>query len=109
MTDKTNLPVPFNASQQPSQRRQTRGLLFTLIIVLASGLTGVFVSQAMSEDLGWGPGFGPGGWHGGWRDGAPEPAQIEERVDRGIRHLAIEIDATTEQQDKLRAIVKAAV
>jgi periplasmic protein CpxP/Spy len=109
MTDKTNLPVPFNASQQPPQRRQTRGLLFTVIIVLASGLTGVFVSQAMSEDLGWGPGFGPGGWHGGWMDGPPDPAQIEERVDRGIRHLAIEIDATTEQQDKLRAIVKAAV
>jgi hypothetical protein len=28
-----------------------RGLLFTLIIVLASGLMGAFISQAMSEDL----------------------------------------------------------
>jgi periplasmic protein CpxP/Spy len=109
MTSQTNLPVPFNQPQQTSQRR-TRGLLYTLIIVLASGLTGVFVSQAMSEEFGWGPGFGHAGWgHGGWMDGPPDPAQIEGRVDRGIRHLAIEIDATPEQQDKLRTIVKAAI
>jgi Spy/CpxP family protein refolding chaperone len=37
------------------------------------------------------------------------PAQIEDRVDRGIRHAAIELDATPEQQEKLRAIAKAAV
>jgi Spy/CpxP family protein refolding chaperone len=41
--------------------------------------------------------------------GPMSPAQIEERVDRGIRHAAIELDATLEQQDKLRAIAKAAV
>ena len=48
MTDQTNAPVPFNGQQQTPQRRGTRGLLFTLIIVLASGLTGVFVSQGNS-------------------------------------------------------------
>ena len=37
------------------------------------------------------------------------PAQIEDRVDRGIRHAAVELDATPEQQEKLRAIAKAAV
>ena len=37
------------------------------------------------------------------------PAQIEDRVDRGIRHAAIELDATPEQQEKLRAIAKSAV
>jgi hypothetical protein len=44
MTDQTNLPVPLKVPEQTPQRRQTRGLLLTLIIVLAAGLTGVFVS-----------------------------------------------------------------
>jgi Spy/CpxP family protein refolding chaperone len=35
--------------------------------------------------------------------------QVEDRVDRGIRHAAIELDATAEQQEKLRAIARAAV
>ena len=41
--------------------------------------------------------------------GPLDPAQIEDRADRMVRHLAIEVDATTEQQEKLRAIVKGAV
>jgi periplasmic protein CpxP/Spy len=34
---------------------------------------------------------------------------VEAHADRMIRHLSIEIDATAEQQDKLRAIVRDAV
>jgi Spy/CpxP family protein refolding chaperone len=41
--------------------------------------------------------------------GPLSPADIEDRVDRGIRHAAIEIDATPEQQEKLRTIAKGAV
>jgi Spy/CpxP family protein refolding chaperone len=41
--------------------------------------------------------------------GPLSPAQIEDRIDRGIRHAAIELDATAEQQEKLRTIAKAAV
>ena len=37
------------------------------------------------------------------------PPQAEDRADRVMRHVAIELDATPEQQDKLRAIAKAAV
>jgi Spy/CpxP family protein refolding chaperone len=37
------------------------------------------------------------------------PEQVESRVDRGIRHAAIELDATPEQLEKLRAIAKGAV
>ena len=80
MSDQTNLPVPFDGPPQSPERR-TRGLLFTLIIVLAAGLTGAFVSQAMSEEAGWGPGFWRGGWHhGGWMDG-PRVAAGEGGVD----------------------------
>jgi Spy/CpxP family protein refolding chaperone len=60
---------------------------------------------------GFGPGFGPGlvaDWHGGLFDGMIE-AVVEARADRVVRHLSIEIDATAEQQDKLRAIVRDAV
>ncbi|WP_129608152.1 Spy/CpxP family protein refolding chaperone, partial [Rhodoplanes serenus] len=38
-----------------------------------------------------------------------DPAQAEQRADRMVRHLAVELDASTEQQEKLRTIVRAAV
>jgi Spy/CpxP family protein refolding chaperone len=41
--------------------------------------------------------------------GPLDPAFIEDRADRMVRHLAIEIDASFEQQDKLRALAKAAI
>ncbi len=102
MTDPTT-------SSDPRPRRRRR-LLFTLLVVLAAGLTGAVASQAVSQ----GYGFGSGPWHGGWRHGGfmggqIDPARIEDHADRMVRHLAIEIDATTEQQTKLRAVVNAAV
>ena len=36
-------------------------------------------------------------------------AFIEDRADRAVRHLGIEIDATAEQQEKLRGIVNSAI
>jgi Spy/CpxP family protein refolding chaperone len=51
---------------------------------------------------------GPAGWRGGLFDTMIE-AVVEAHADRAVRHLSIEIDATTEQQDKLRAIVHDAV
>ena len=38
-----------------------------------------------------------------------DPAQIENCADRGIRHFAIEVDATPDQQEMLRTIGKALV
>ena len=40
--------------------------------------------------------------------GAMDPAQMDERVERFIKHLAVEVDATAEQQQKLTAIAKGA-
>jgi protein CpxP len=51
--------------------------------------------------------FGPG-----WASALPSSVIetfIDFRADRIIRHLAVEIDATAEQQDKLQAIVHATV
>ena len=47
-------------------------------------------------------------WQGSLLDGAIG-AVVEGRADRMVRHLSIEIDATADQQDKLRAIVRDAI
>jgi Spy/CpxP family protein refolding chaperone len=65
-------------------------------------------AAAAPFESGFGPGFGPGlaaDWHGGLFDGMIE-AVVQAHLDRAVRHLSIEIDATAEQQDKLRAIVR---
>jgi len=106
MTDAPNSPLPAN----PPRRRT--GLVVALVV--AAGLTGAAVTSAFSNGFGFGPGFGhgpgfgPGAWHGRFM-GPFDPAKAEERADRMVRHLAIEIDASTEQQDKLRAAVKSAI
>ena len=103
MTDtQPNLPAP-------PPRRRGRTVFFATLIALAAGLAGAFASTAFSQG-GFGPHrFGPPGWGGHGFIGQLDPAQIEERADRMVRHVAIEIDATTEQQEKLRATVKAAL
>jgi len=47
--------------------------------------------------------FGQGGRHG-----PMDPARLEERVDRMLKHLYVEIDATEEQKRRLEPIVKQA-
>ena len=106
MTDTSPQTNPALPAPQP--RRRGRTVFFVALIALAAGLAGAFVSTAFSQ--GFGPrGFGPPGWHGRGFGGNLDPAQIEERADRMVRHLAIEIDATADQQEKLRATVKAAL
>jgi Spy/CpxP family protein refolding chaperone len=110
MTDQATPPnPPAGDNQRPAQQpRRRRGLIFGLIVAVGVVATAVIATNAMS-------GYGPWrcGWHGGWHHGLMggqfDPAWIEDRADRGVRHLAIEIDATPEQQTKLRAIVKSAV
>jgi Spy/CpxP family protein refolding chaperone len=78
-----------------------------LAALLATGLTGVALTSAFSQGMGFGPGHWHPGFHGGFRPF--DPARAEERADRMVRHVAIELDATDEQQQKLRAVVKDAV
>jgi Spy/CpxP family protein refolding chaperone len=70
-------------------------------------LVGVSDATAVSFDGRFGP-FSGLDWQSGVMNGVIE-AVIDAHADRMIRHLAVEIDATTEQQDKLRTIVHAAV
>lgn len=49
--------------------------------------------------------------HGGGRRGARgpiSPAEMEERIERFIKHVAVEVDATPEQTEKLTTIAKSA-
>lgn len=86
------------STPQPAAGR--RRWLPIIAVALAAAFTGAAATSAVGQY---------GGWHGGFMHGPMTPAQIEDRVDRGIRHAAIEIDATPEQQEKLRAIAKGAV
>jgi Spy/CpxP family protein refolding chaperone len=74
-------------------------------VAFVAAFTGAAATTAVGQ---WRPGWGHG-WGPGFMHGPMSPAQIEDRVDRGIRHAAIELDATPEQQEKLRAIARAAV
>ena len=86
----------------PARRRRGRAALLALLVALGVGTTAFFAGQALSQP-GFGP-FGHGGWHGrGFMMGQMDPAQIEDRADRMVRHLAIEVDATAEQQERLPA------
>jgi Spy/CpxP family protein refolding chaperone len=95
-------------SERPVRRRG-RAAAGVLIVALAGGLVGAFVSQAFSQ------GFGPP-WHMTVRGPMMSPfggplttEQMVDRADRMVRHVAIEIDASADQQAKLEAIVKSAV
>ena len=113
MSDVSNSPAPVagpDDGQKPQRRRCRGGKAWIVVLVIAAGLTGAAATKAFSR----GPGFGPG-WHGGMMGGPGmmgesfDPARAEDRADRMVRHMAIELEATDAQQDKLRAVVKATV
>ena len=53
---------------------------------------------------------GPGGrHHGGFMAGPLDPAKVDERLERMLKHLYVEIDASEEQKGKLAPIIKATV
>jgi periplasmic protein CpxP/Spy len=105
VSDLSNQAAPTGGQNAPAPRRRGRGWLFITTIALAAAFTGALTTRAVTHG-----GFGPGYWHGrGFMGGPLSPADIESRADRAVRHAAIELDATPEQQEKLRSIVKAAV
>ena len=116
MSDLNNsdLNHPAPAAAPKSFWKRGRNLLLVSALVIGAGITGAVVTGAVHAQggpgfgTGHGMGFGPGGFGpGGFR--RLDPAQIETRADRMVRHLAVELDATNEQQDKLRTIVRGAV
>lgn len=74
---------------------------------LAVGLAGAAATTAIADG-----GFGPPwrhGWHGGFRDRGPvDPAELNKMIERGVRHLAVDIDATPEQTTRLVEVAQSA-
>jgi periplasmic protein CpxP/Spy len=102
MSEQPNSAQP-NSDRPARCRGRGRAAFVILIVALAGGLFGAFVTKSFSQ------GFGPP-WHGGGMMGGPMGQGFgPERADRMVRHLAIELDANADQQAKLQAIVKAAV
>jgi periplasmic protein CpxP/Spy len=121
----SEMPAPAAQGGRP------RGRGFYIASAVASvALIGAFASSSIGQGLGHhllaqvpgamaaapaGDGPGPGldpdlvaEGHGGFFDGIVE-AVVAAHADRMVRHLAVEVDATAEQEDKLRAIVREAV
>ena len=74
-----------------------RAGVFVAIAAIAGGI-------GLHAQAHGGPGF-----RGGFFGGTMDAAQIDERAERMLKHLAVEINATPEQQQKLAPIVKAAI
>jgi protein CpxP len=116
MVDQNNTPAsPPPIPAQP-RRGGRRGMfvMALLAVALLAGLAGNMLSSAFGQGNGWQHfGMHGGGMHGGLFGGpfgGPlTPAQIDDRIDRMTKHLAIELDATADQQAKLATIAKAAV
>jgi len=81
-------------------------LIALIAVALLAGLTGNMLSHAFGQGYTW-QHFGMRG--GGSFGGTLTPAQIDDRIDRMTKHMAIELDATADQQIKIANIAKAAV
>jgi protein CpxP len=108
MTDQSNTPSP---SPNPPPARNCRGRrgLFAIVflaVAVVAGLTGNMLTTAFGQGFAWQhSGFMGGGFMGG----PLTPAQIDDRIDRMTKHMAIELDATADQQAKIAGIAKTAV
>jgi periplasmic protein CpxP/Spy len=100
MSDTTPTPEPSSTPVTPPRRRfLRRAVVGTLVAGAVAGIG----ARALAHG-GW------SGWHrGGFMHAALDPAEVEERLDRILKHLYVEIDATEAQQQQLAPVVKAAV
>jgi protein CpxP len=101
--------VDQNPDQAPARRifGGGRGVLVMalLAVALLAGVAGNLLPPAFAQGFGMHHDWGGGGFLGG----APTQAQIDDRIDRMTKHMAIELDATADQQAKIAGIAKSAV
>ena len=75
----------------------------TIAAVLASVAATFAGAAAWAHSGGHG-----GGFHRGFMGGSMDPAKADERIERMVKHFAVEVNATPEQTAKLTQIAKAA-
>jgi periplasmic protein CpxP/Spy len=93
-------PVPANGPSRCNHSgrcapRLGRAVFFLLALV-AAGFIGAYASKS----------FAHGSRH--MMAAVMDPAQTEEHVERMVKHLAVEVDATPEQREKLTVIAQSA-
>ena len=71
-----------------------------VVLALAAGLAGGLLSAAFARGYGW--------HHAGFMSGTFSADHIDERIDRITKQMAIELDATPEQQANTAAVAKSA-
>jgi protein CpxP len=98
MAEQGNVTAP-----QPAPRTgRGRVALLLILAALAGAIAGGLATNAFGQ--------GPPLWHIRPFTGDPlDPAQVDRHVERMIKHLSVEADATADQQAKLVAIAKGAV
>ena len=107
MVDQSNTKAS-EAEPSRSSRGGRRGTFVIALLVVA--LLGGVAGNMLSTAFGHGFGMHRMSWHGGGvLGGSLTPAQIDDRIDRMTKHMAIELDATADQQAKIAGIAKAAV
>jgi protein CpxP len=100
-------PPSSSPSPPPARPSASRRGLFVfafLAVAIVAGLTGNMLTTAFGQGFAWHT------WHDGAFMGGPlTPAQIDDRIDRMTKHMAIELDESADQQTKIASIAKAAV
>jgi protein CpxP len=106
MIDQSSPPSssPSPPPARPSGSRRGLYVLAFFAVAIVAGLTGNMLTTAFGQGFAW------HAWHDGAFMGGPlTPAQIDDRIDRMTKHMAIELDESADQQAKIAGIAKAAV
>ncbi len=102
--DSTRFDSP-GGTETTKRSRRRRLFRRTAILGILGALAGGVTLKAVSHG---GPGFWHhGGMHDGFFAGSLDPAAIDQRIGSMVKHLAVEIDATAEQEARLAEIAKA--
>jgi len=100
MSDSVETPQTTSPSQEhPRRRFSRRAMVATAIAAVTAGL-GIKALAFAGAGGHWG--------RGGFLSASLDPAMVDERLDRMLKHLYVEIDATDAQKQQLGPIVKSA-
>lgn len=100
MSDTLETPQPLTPPAGSRRRRFLRRVAIgTVVATLATGIGVAAFAHA----------HGGGGWHrGGFMGVHLDPAKLDKHLDRILKHLYVEVDATEVQKLQLAPIVKGA-
>ena len=101
-----------NQDRKPLARlpKSREGKILAALLGVAVLLGGTFALQAASGSNAYAhmKVAAGGGWHhGGKRFSEMTDAEINQRITRAVKHVAIEIDANDEQSEKIAALISA--